>query len=132
MENRFSNLVDISEIQQILVSFQAASGIMTRILDLDGRIIVSSSTENLLEEFHQFIQNRQQREEQILSQNNENLLRRYEYSGKLFQYAQVIRVKDRDMATLIVGPVFHESLNELENLWLNRERNKARDRPMAN
>jgi len=113
MEYRFSNLVDISEIQQILVSFQAASGIMTRILDLDGRIIVSSSTENLLEEFHQFVQNRQQREEQILSQNNENLLRRYEYSGKLFQYAQVIRVKDRDMATLIVGPVFHESLNEL-------------------
>ena len=113
MEYQFSNLVDIPDIQQILVSFHAASGIMTRILDLDGRIIVSSSTSNLFEEFHQLVQKRWQGEEQILSQNNENLLRRYEYFGRLFQYAEVIRVEDQDLATLILGPVFHESLNEL-------------------
>jgi signal transduction histidine kinase len=113
MEYRFSNLVDIPDIQQILVSFHAASGILTRILDLDGRILVSSSTENVFEESHQLVQNRWQGEEQILSQNNENLLRRYEYFGRLFQYVQVIRVKDRAIATLVVGPVFHESLNEL-------------------
>jgi PAS domain S-box-containing protein len=125
MERRFSDLVDIPDIQEILVSFQAANGIVIRILDVDGRSIVSSSTENLFEEIHQFIQNGQQAGEQILSHDNENRLRRYEYSGKLFQYAQVIGVKDRDIATLILGPVFHESLDEfalhelLEKLGLN-------------
>jgi signal transduction histidine kinase/PAS domain-containing protein len=113
MEYRFSDLVDILDIQQILVAFHAANGIMTRILDLDGRIIVSSSAQNLFEEFHPFMQNRWRGEEQILSQNNENLLRLYEYFGGLFQYAEAVRVEDRDIATLILGPVLHAPLNEL-------------------
>jgi PAS domain S-box-containing protein len=111
MKSRFSDLVDIPDLQQILVSFYAASGITAEIMDLDSQIIVASSGPNIWDEFQQFKQGRRDSEE-ILSQDNGEFLQRYEYPGRLFQYAQALQLEREEIATLFVGPVFHAPLDD--------------------
>jgi PAS domain S-box-containing protein len=105
---QFSDVIDISDLQQILVSFYAASGIRTAILDLDNQIIVASSVQDITEDIKQFRYD----EAQIESLNRDKSLRRYSYYGGLFKYIQTLRIDNQEIATLILGPIFHELPNE--------------------
>jgi PAS domain S-box-containing protein len=110
MNYRFSDLVDIPDLQRILVSFHAASGIPTEIMDLDSQTILASSGPEIIEEFHRLTQEPGRGAEQILSSNNEKPLRRYEFYGRLFRYARAIRVDTQEIADVLFGPVIHEPL----------------------
>lgn len=107
MKYRLSDLIDISDLQQILVSFQAASGIRTAILDSDDQIIVASSDQDITEDVQQFRQNQVYDEAQMDSLNPDKSLRRYSYHGGLFKYVQTLRSDSLEVATLILGPIFH-------------------------
>jgi hypothetical protein len=112
MKYRFSDLVDISDLQQILVSFHTASGIRTAILDLDNQIIVASSAEDITEDVQQFRPSQRYDEAQVDSLHPDKSLRRYSYYGGLFKYIQTLRIDNREIATLILGPILHELPNE--------------------
>src|SRR5688572_25100539 len=86
------DLVAIPDIQRMLDTFESGSGISTEIIGMDGEIIVASSSRKMWHEFHpDFIQTRQ-RDDPL--------------SG-LIQYSRAIRVEDRELGTLFLGPVFH-------------------------
>ena len=108
MDYRLSNIVDIPDLQRTLVSFHAASGIPTEIMDLDSQTILASSAPEIIEEFHRLTQGPGRGEEQILLLDNEKPLRRSEYHGRLFKYARVIQVENQEIADVLFGPVFHE------------------------
>ena len=108
MEYRFSDLFGMSDLQQILVSFYTTTGIRTTILDLDNQMLVASSAEDITEEIQQLRQTQGHDEVQTDSYRHGQPLRRYAYSGGLFKYAQTLRIERREIATLMLGPVFHE------------------------
>lgn len=107
MDYRFADVADIPRLQQILVSFQAASGIPAEIVDLASETIVASSAARIGESLHE----RARGDEQILSSNDDVHLRRYEQDGGRFTYARVLRLGDRDIADVFIGPVIHEAHN---------------------
>ncbi|HJS17168.1 MAG TPA: PocR ligand-binding domain-containing protein [Anaerolineales bacterium] len=99
MQDPFSDLVVIPDIQRILDTFQSASGISAEITDMDGQIIAASSSQNMWHEFHP---------DTLLSrQSNEKSSRRDEPIKGLFQYARAIRLEDREIGTIFLGPVLH-------------------------
>lgn len=111
MQYQFSDLIAISDMQEILDSFYSAQGITTEILDLNNQIIVVSSDHNICDEFPQDIHLAkppiwQSVEDGSYPVNNESS-RCYSCLGELFMYARDIRVENRPIATLILGPVFH-------------------------
>ena len=107
MQYSFSDLVAIPDIQQMLDTFESGSEISTQIVDMDGQIIVASSTRNLWHEFHPDTIQSGQRVGEISSQSNAKPTQRDEPISGLFQYAGAIRVEDREIGTLFLGPVFH-------------------------
>ena len=111
-EYRFSELIDIPDLQKILVSFYAATGIRTAILDLDDQIIVASSAEDITEEIQQFRLSQWHDEVQIDSDNTDTPLGQRRSFGGLFEYAQTLRIDNREIATFILGPVRHSLPDE--------------------
>ena len=74
---------------------------------MDGEIIVASSSRKMWHEFHpDFIQTRQRAGETSLDGNEKSAQRDDPLSG-LIQYSRAIRVEDRELGTLFLGPVFH-------------------------
>jgi len=112
MKYRFSDLVDIGELQQTLASFQTASGIPVEIMDVDSQTVAASSGQELWAELQTFGKRQWHEEEQILPYKDEKRLRRCEYPGRLFRYVGKIRVENQEIAHLLLGPVFHEIPNE--------------------
>ena len=115
MRYLFSDLVVIPDIQQILVNFQSVSRIATEIRDMDGQIIVASSSQNMWHKLHlnvlRFNQGPQSNTEHF-SPNTEKSSKREEPIRGLFKYAQNIHIDDREMGTLFLGPVFHTQPDE--------------------
>lgn len=113
---QFSDLVAIPDIEKILDSLYSASKIATELLDLDGHIIVASSGRTICDEFQQEIAESRQRrwrnEKERFTKINKKSLRRYECLDGLFEYTCAIRVGGRDIATLILGPIFHAPPDE--------------------
>ena len=105
MQYSFSDFVAIPDIQQLLIHFQSSSGIETEIIDIDGQFIVSSSR-NTWHEFHP------EGNGELYSPIKENLSRRVEPISGFFKYARAIRIEDREIGTLFLGPVFHAQPNE--------------------
>jgi PAS domain S-box-containing protein len=112
MKYQFSDVADIPELQQILVSFHAATGIAAEIIDFDSQTVTVSSGQEILAELHTFGKRQWCEEEQTWSYKDEMRLRRCEYPGKLFRYSGTIRVENQEIAYLLLGPVFHEIPNE--------------------
>ncbi len=111
MDYRFSDLLDIPDLQRTLVSFHAASGIPAEIMDLESRRILASSNSEIIEDYHVLTLELGRGEEQTLSSNNAKPLRRYKYHGRLFRYARVIQVENHEIADVLLGPVIHEPLS---------------------
>jgi PAS domain S-box-containing protein len=109
---QFSDLADISNLQQILVSFHAASRIPVEITDSDSQTTLASSGQEIFKELQQFRKSQPREEEQIQPYKDEKRLRRYEYAGGLFRYARAILAEDQDIAELFLGPVLHELPSE--------------------
>lgn len=111
MQYQFSDLIAISDLQEILDSFYSVHGITTEILGLDSQITMVSSDNTICEEFSQDIHQAQlfawQSEEDVSSQVDNESTKCYSCLGALFKYASDIRVENRHIATLMLGPVFH-------------------------
>jgi signal transduction histidine kinase/ligand-binding sensor protein len=115
MRYSFADLVAIPEIQKILVNFQAGSGLSTEIRDLDGQVIVTSSGQNRWPELHEPLFRSKQNphsDTESLFPSKEKLSKRSEPIEGLFQYSQEIRVQDREMGLLFLGPVLHAQPDE--------------------
>ena len=107
MQYPFFNLIAIPDIQRMLDTFESGSGISTEIIGMDGEIIVASSGRNSWHEFHpDFIQTRQRVGETSLDGDEKSAQRDDPLSGPI-QYSRAIRVEDRELGTLFLGPVFH-------------------------
>jgi signal transduction histidine kinase len=107
MQYPFSDLVVTPDIQRMLDSFEAGSGVSTEIMGVDGEIIVASPSRNLWRELHpDSIQSRQGAGGTSFHFNEKSTQRDEPIKG-LFQYARAIRVEEREIGTLILGPVFH-------------------------
>ena len=111
MKHRFLDLVDISDLQENLTSFHAASGIHLEIVDLDSQTVVATSSREMHEGLPELSQS-QGVKQQILLSRDKKQLRRYEYPGRLFRYAGAIQAENQEIATLLLGPVFQEGPNE--------------------
>ena len=112
MQYPFFYLIAIPDIQRMLDTFESGSGISTEITGRDGEIIVASSSRKMWHEFHpDFIQTRQHAGETSLDGNEESAQRDDLLSG-LIQYSRAIRVEDRELGTLFLGPVFHTQLDD--------------------
>jgi len=112
MEYQFSDLIAISDIQEILDAFYSVHGISTEIIDINSQIIVVSPGHDNCDDFiHQARPFTWQSEEDIRFQVNKESSKRYSLLGVFFKYARDIRVENQHIATLILGPVFHEPLD---------------------
>lgn len=111
MQYQFSDIIAIYDFQEILDSFYSVHGITTEILDLDSQITVVSSGHSICDEFPRDIHPAEpftwQSEEDVSSQIDDESTKCYSCLGALFKYARNIRVENRPIATLILGPVFH-------------------------
>jgi len=52
MEYKFSELIDINELQSLLESFTVATGFGTAILDLEGQILSATGWSDICTKFH--------------------------------------------------------------------------------
>ena len=103
----FSDLVATPDLQRMLDTFESASGISTQIMDMDGEIIVASSSRSLWHEFPPETLQARQRPGKNTFHSNEETTQRDEAFGGLLQYSRVIRIEDGELGTLVLGPVFH-------------------------
>lgn len=108
----FSDLVSTPDLQRMLDTFESASGLSTQIMDMDGEIIVASSSRNLWHEFHPELLQARQRTGEDSFQRNEETAQRDEPFGGLLQYFRAIRIEDGKIGTLVLGPVFHAQPTE--------------------
>src|SRR5688572_17016723 len=103
MQYSFSDLVTIPDIQRILANFQLSSGISTEIMDMDGQIIVASSSQNMWHELHPHAIRSKQNphsDGESFFLSKEKLSRRAEPSRGLFKYSQGIHSEDQEIGTL--------------------------------
>jgi signal transduction histidine kinase/ligand-binding sensor protein len=111
MHDRFSDLVGISELQLMLDSFSAATGIPVAIMDLDRHMIAAAPGPNICSEFHQANPQSRQRCKLINGEipsrldNSPSVI--YSCLDGLFEYSHVIRIENQPLATLILGQVLH-------------------------
>src|SRR5688572_10916386 len=108
----FSDMVAVPEIQRMLDTFESGSGISTEIVDMDGQIIVASSSRYMWHESHPDVLRFRQSDGETSFQGNEKTSRRDEPIRGLFQYARAIQLEDREIGTLFLGPVFHAKPDE--------------------
>ena len=52
MDYKFSELIDIDELQSLLESFTTATGFGTAILDLEGQILTATGWADICTKFH--------------------------------------------------------------------------------
>jgi signal transduction histidine kinase/PAS domain-containing protein len=114
-----SNLVAIPDIQRMLDTFESGSGISTEIMGLDGEIIVVSSNRKIWREFHPEALRSSQSDGEISFQSNEKSVQRDDHLSVLIQYSRAIRVEDRELGTLFLGPVFHTQPDD-ETVYLDK------------
>jgi signal transduction histidine kinase/ligand-binding sensor protein len=106
MPYTLSDLIAIPDIQRMLDTFESGSGISTEIMGMDGEIIVASSSRNIWHEFHPESSQSIQSAGATSFQGNEKSTRRDELHNGLIQYSRAIRVEDRELGTLFLGPAF--------------------------
>ena len=104
MQYPFSDMVAIPDIQRMLDTFESGSGISTEIKDMDGQIIVASSSRNMWHEIHP--------DTLRSSQSNEKSSWHDELISGLFQYARAIRVEGQEIGTIFLGPILHTQPDE--------------------
>jgi signal transduction histidine kinase/ligand-binding sensor protein len=112
MQYPFSDLVAIPDIQRMLDTFEAGSGISTEIMDMDGEIIVASSGRNMWPEFHLDTLRSSQRDGKHSFQGNKKSSWHDEPVGGIFQYARAIHIEGRKIGTIFLGPVLHAQPDE--------------------
>lgn len=115
MQYSFSDLVAIPEIQRMLVKFQASSGISTELMDLDGRVIVAASDQTRWHKLHETPIPPKQK----LHSDGESHFPSEAKSSRQgkplqvpFKYSNEIRVEDREIGKLVLGPVLHTRPDE--------------------
>ncbi|MCL4269902.1 MAG: PocR ligand-binding domain-containing protein [Anaerolineales bacterium] len=107
MQYPFSDLFATPDLQRMLDNFESTSGISTQVMDMDGEIIVTTSSRSLWDEFHPEALQFRQHTVEIFFQGNEKSTQRDESLSGLFQYSHTIRIEDEDVGSLLLGPVFH-------------------------
>lgn len=116
MRARFSDLVAISDLQQLLDSFSAAARISVEIMDLDGQMIAATPGPDICGEFHAANSQSSQHCElingEVLSRLDNSPSVRYSCLDGLFEYTHAIRIENQPSATLILGQVFHAPPDE--------------------
>src|SRR5688500_10632916 len=111
MQARFSDLVAISDLQQVLDSFSAAARISVELMDLDGQTIAAIPGTNICRDFHHANLQSKQRcrviNDEIRSRLENSPSVSYSCLDGLFEYSHAIYVQDQHLATVTLGQIFH-------------------------
>jgi ligand-binding sensor protein len=111
VQARFSDLVAICDLQQVLDSFSAAARISVEVMDLDGQTIAVIPGPNICSEFYGANSQSKQRckviNGEIPSGLEDGSSISYTCLDGLFEHTHAIRIENQPLATLILGQVFH-------------------------
>lgn len=125
MHYLFSDMVPVPAIKQLLVSLYSSCGISAELINMDGLVVVSTSGQNTFERLSQYDYPSAQLDWQIDAEycplQSQEFLKRYKLSHVFFKYGRNICVEKQDVATLLVGPVFHTSPKEDDFRRLGQE-----------
>lgn len=122
MQSRFATLVNISNLQQMLDSFHAVTGLASALVDVDNSVLASTPWLDICSKFHW---THPQIENQCWRRNNNNACNLqdqpyvcYPCLNGLNDYAVPIQVDGEHVATLFFGQFLHEPANEQQFLRL--------------
>ncbi len=122
MQSRFATLVNISNLQQMLDSFHAVTGLASALVDVDNSVLASTPWLDICSKFHWA---HPQIENQCWRRNNNNACNLqdqpyvcYPCLNGLNDYAVPIQVDGEHVATLFFGQFLHEPANEQQFLRL--------------
>lgn len=111
MKHQFTDLIPLSDLKAILDSFFSTNGIPSEIVNEEGLSLFGSALHDMftISRKNDDSSNRWYwiEEEGFQSQSANLPIKRFSYSCKLFKYTINIRVGNDDIATLILGPLFH-------------------------
>jgi len=100
MQYQLSDLIPISEIQQILDAFYATNGIRTELLDMESQVIAGSTPRWIYDDIP--------------------VEMRSDCLEGVYKVGRAIRIEYQDIATLFLGPLFQVEINEEKLLQMAR------------
>lgn len=116
MEYRFSDLVDIRQLQELMLPFNKVSGIPFAIQDAGGNFLGSISWQEICSKFHRAHprseSNCRESDTYISSHLHDGPFVRYQCLNGLMDYVTPIIVEGRHLATLFMGQFLHEPPDE--------------------
>lgn len=111
MQKQFANLVVLSDLQPLLTSFHAVSGIAIEILNVEGQVLLAASDQTKCGEFLHAISQSQQKpwqiDEKFIAKDQDTSLVRYRLFNEIIKYTRNICLEKQNVAILSIGPVFH-------------------------
>jgi len=114
---RFSDLVDIELLQQLLHSFYIATGIPHTIRDVDYNILSMSGWQDICTRFHRVCPQTEERCQQsdryISDYLHEKSYVGYKCLNGLMDYASPIIIEGHHLATLFMGQILHDQPDEV-------------------
>ncbi|MFX4263222.1 PocR ligand-binding domain-containing protein [Pelotomaculum propionicicum] len=116
MEYRFSDLVDIRHLRELMLPFYELTGIPYAILDADGNILDKIGWREICDDFHRVCpkseKNCRESDSYISSHLHDGPFIRYQCLNGLMDYAIPIIIEGLHLATLFTGQFLHEPPDE--------------------
>lgn len=116
MKYQFTDLVEISIIEQLLDSFHDMTGIQYAILDINNKILIKRGWQDICTQFHRVCPQTEYRCSQsdsyIFNHVQDGPYVGYKCLNGLMDYASPIIVEGEHLATIFMGQLFHEKPDE--------------------
>lgn len=113
---QFTDLVDITIIEQLLDSFYNMTGIQYSILDVNNNIIIKKGWQDICTQFHRICPETEYRcslsDSHISNHIQDGPYIGYKCLNGLMDYASPIIVEGEHLATIFMGQLFHEKPDE--------------------
>lgn len=111
MAQRFSSLVDVQKIQQLLDRLYEATGIPSGIIDIDSNILSATGWQDICTKFHRVCNQTRQNcieSDQMIAEHLQDGHPYFGYTCKngLLEYACPIIIEGKHLATLVIGQFF--------------------------
>ncbi len=116
MKYLFSDLVDITFIQQLMNSFYAATGISNAVIDSDNNLLSRTGWQDICTQFHRVCAQTncrcKQSDSYIATHLHDGPYVGYTCLNGLIDYSSPIIVEGQHMATIFIGQLLHEPPDE--------------------
>lgn len=116
MEYKFTDLVDISQLEKLMVSASEITGLLNAVIDPSGNILIKIGWQDICTRFHRVCPQTESNCRKSDSFICESLLREpfigYKCLNGLMDYATPIIVEGQHLATIFMGQLLHEPPDE--------------------